>query len=35
MVDTNIVIAYPLTQIRVRGVSNEKGITEDIRRYDS
>lgn len=35
MVDTNSRIAYPLTQVRVRGVSNEEKNTEDIRRYDS
>lgn len=35
MVDTKFRIAYPLTQIRVREVSNEKEITEDNRRYDS
>ena len=32
-IDTNFRIAYPLTEVRVRGVSNEKGITEDNRRY--
>ena len=35
IVDTDFRIAYPLTELKVRGLSNEKGITEDIGRYGS
>ncbi len=33
--DTDFRITYPLTQTRVREVSNEKEIMEDNRRYDN
>ena len=33
MVDTNIIIAYPLTKLKVRGISYEKKNTEDIGGY--
>jgi len=35
-VDTRLRIAYPLTEVKVRGISNVKSeTTEVIRRYDS